>query len=383
MGRADNSRIKKAILQGVYEENQKIILPFSPEVPPSRSGFLRKLRFLSPAFLTVLLLMVYFAPGFFNQQEIPPEALSRQAPHLAWEKIILKQQGAEQRFSRSSNDETSISSWPEQPFDARNLLEYNLLLSQEQVRLSSVFGLAVQTLVIDPGHGGRDPGAIGGQGTREKDIVLDIALKLQKKLQKIGRYNVLLTRETDRYVSLADRVRFANMHNADLFISLHINALPQKEYNVTETFYFGPPQDEYTLHLTEKENHGSEVLNVDFNNMIKKIGNVLKEQESSRLASIIQHSLFTNMEKYDRVLADNGTKIAPFVVLLGVDAPSVLVEISCISKSEEEANLNNPEYREKITLSLVKGINGYLTQRETQLVKGDEHDGEKNENNKS
>ncbi len=111
----------------------------------------------------------------------------------------------------------------------------------------------------------------------------------------------------------------------------------------------------------------------DFKNMIKKIGDVLKEQESATLASTIQHSLFSNLEKYDRVIADNGTKIAPFVVLLGVDAPSVLVEISCISKSEEETNLNNPAYREKITSSLEEGISRYLTQRHTQVVKGDDN----------
>jgi N-acetylmuramoyl-L-alanine amidase len=271
---------------------------------------------------------------------------------------------------------------PVTPFNAQRLLEYNLLLNHDQVRLSSVFGLSVQTIVIDPGHGGRDPGAIGSQGTREKDIVLDIALRLRDQLMESGQYMVLLTRDTDTFMSLADRVQFTNLNKADLFISLHINALPQKQFNVTETFYFGPPSDLYTLRLAEQENRGSELLTGDFKNMIKKIGDVLKEQESATLASTIQHSLFSNMEKYDRVIADNGIKIAPFVVLLGVDAPSVLVEISCISKSEEETNLNNPAYREKITSSLEEGISRYLTQRHTQLVKGDDN-GEKISKNNS
>ena len=89
---------------------------------------------------------------------------------------------------------------------------------------------------------------------------------------------MLLTRDSDTFISLADRVKFANANGADLFISLHINALPQKEFNVTETYYFGPPSDLHTLRLAEQENRGSEILTGDFKNMIKKISNVLKEQ---------------------------------------------------------------------------------------------------------
>jgi N-acetylmuramoyl-L-alanine amidase len=259
------------------------------------------------------------------------------------------------------------------PFDAERLLKYNFLLNSEQVRLSSVFGLDVQTIVIDPGHGGKDPGAIGSAGTKEKEIVMDIALRLRDQLMQSGGYKVLLTRETDTFISLADRVKFSNTHKADLFISLHINALPQKQFNVTETFYFGPPSELYTLRLAEQENRGSEILSVDFKNMIQKIGDVLKEQESANLAATIQDSLFSNLQKYDREIVDNGTKIAPFVVLLGVDAPSVLVEISCISKEEEEANLNDTAYRERIITSLKAGITGYLSNRHTQVVKGDDN----------
>jgi len=218
-----------------------------------------------------------------------------------------------------------------------------------------------------------DPGAIGSQGTREKDIVLDIARRLRNKIMHDGQYRVLLTRETDTFISLLDRVKFSNQNKADLFISLHINALPQKQFNVTETFYFGPPSDEYTLRLAEQENRGSEILTGDFKDMIKKIGDVLKEQESATLAATLQHSLFSNLQKYDRVIADNGIKIAPFVVLLGVDAPSVLVEISCISKHEEETNLNNSAYREKITSSLKEGISDYLKQRQKEVAKGDDN----------
>lgn len=410
---ADSVKIKDAILQGVFEENLTISDPHAKGYRPGRqSGNTVRARGVTVLLITVLFVVVHFISDPIYQQSTDPVAFSARASTLPWQKIVHHSQAASsinRRFSYvtdsihrdpyASSVRVSTLPWaeivhdhqavpsidrsftnvadsiqrPVIPLDAQRLLNYDFLLNRDQVRLSSVFGLAVKTIVIDPGHGGRDPGAVGNQGTMEKDIVLDIALRLRDQLMQSGRYLVLLTRETDTFISLDDRVKFSNSHNADLFISLHINALPQKEFNVTETFYFGPPSDEYTLRLAEQENRGSEVLNRDFRNMIKKIGDVLKEQESASLATTIQHSLFTNMEKYDRVIADNGTKIAPFVVLLGVDAPSVLVEISCITKSEEETNLNTPAYREKITSSLKGGINGYLTQRQTQVVKGEDN----------
>lgn len=382
MPNAENANIRDVILQGVYEEN---LAMSAPHAKPARSGrhpgFRFITRILSVLLITVVIVLIQFVADPINQQSTNPVAFSEMASILPWAEIVHHQRVASFTVQQPSYIADSTP-WPVTPFNAQRLLDYNLLLNHDQVRLSSVFGLDVQTIVIDPGHGGRDPGAIGSHGTREKDIVLDIALRLRDQLMQSGQYMVLLTRDTDTFMSLADRVQFTNLNKADLFISLHINALPQKQFNVTETFYFGPPSDLYTLRLAEQENRGSELLTGDFKNMIKKIGDVLKEQESATLASTIQHSLFSNMEKYDRVIADNGIKIAPFVVLLGVDAPSVLVEISCISKSEEETNLNNPAYREKITSSLEEGISRYLTQRHTQVVKGDDN-GEKISKNNS
>lgn len=262
---------------------------------------------------------------------------------------------------------------PAVELNQEQLLDYSLILNDDQVRLSSIFGLDVQTIVIDPGHGGKDPGAIGVLGTQEKNIVLDIAKRLQESLQKSGRYNVVLTRETDVTMSLLDRVKFANSGRTDLFISLHVNSLPQKRFNVTETYYYGPPSDPEILKLAEQENRGSGILTKDFENMIKKIGNTFKEQESANLASAIQHSLFTNVKKYDKDIADAGIKIAPFVVLLGVDSPAVLVEISCITKKEEELKLNMPAYREEITTFLSQGTVHYLERRNLHVLKGDEN----------
>ena len=262
---------------------------------------------------------------------------------------------------------------PSVELNTDRLLDYSLMLNNEEVRLSSVFGLDVRTIVIDPGHGGKDPGAIGTFGTMEKDIVLDIAKGLKDSLEKRGRYMVMLTRDEDKTMSLSERVDFANAANADLFISLHVNALPQKSFNVTETYYYGPPSDAETLELAEQENKGSGVSTKEFENMIRKISNTFKEQESANLAMAIQHSLFTNVKKYDKDITDAGIKIAPLVVLLGVNAPSVLVEISCITKKEEELKLNMQAYREEITTFLTQGTMRYLNRRNLHVFEGEEN----------
>jgi N-acetylmuramoyl-L-alanine amidase len=254
--------------------------------------------------------------------------------------------------------------------DTNELLNYNLMLNDSNVRLSSIFGVAVQNIVIDPGHGGKDPGAIGPMGTKEEDIVLDIALRLRDRLRKNGKYNVFMTRKGDTYLSLAKRVKFANASRADLFISIHINSLPQKQVNLIETYYYGPSSDKGTLRLAEQENRDSGIQTKDFADMIKKIGNTFKEQESVNLATAVQQSLYFNIKKHDQNIGNAGIKFAPFVVLLGVDAPSVLVEISCISDKQEEAKLNTTSYRSEVASFLADGIIHYLTDRNLHLSGG-------------
>lgn len=376
---AQSGRLKSAILKGVYDENLKMESEL-PSARPVRILTRRKKRALTGSFflLAIALLTnlylngwnlrdepisiaestvaaVVFSPPQPGMGEVPV-SVAVPAPAARRTSYILRRPGIE-----------SVE------LNTDKLLDYSLILNDENIRLSSIFGLNVQTIIIDPGHGGRDPGAIGAMGTKEKDIVLEIARGLRDKLEKNGKYKVILTRESDLSMSLAERVEFANSGRTDLFISLHVNALPQKRENLIETYYYGPPSDAETLRLAEQENRGSGLLTKDFENMIKKIGNTFKEQESATLATAIQHSLFTNVKKYDKDIADAGIKIAPFVVLLGVDAPSVLVEISCISKKQEELKLNMPAYRDEITSFLAEGTIHYLARRNLHVFKGEEN----------
>ncbi len=240
---------------------------------------------------------------------------------------------------------------------------YDALLSQLGVPMADLFGLKVQTIVIDPGHGGIDPGATGHQGLREKDVALDIAKRLHDKLTKSGGYRVLLTREGDEKVYLKERVAFAKQHHADLFISIHANSLPVESVNYVETYYFGPHSDKSSLELAEKENQGSDYAMGDFREIIAKIGDTLKTEESKGLATAIHKHLYSNMKRRNGELVDAGTKTGPFMVLLGVEVPSVLVEVSCISNKAEETRLSTPGYRDSIAGFLKQGIVEYLDRR--------------------
>jgi N-acetylmuramoyl-L-alanine amidase len=244
--------------------------------------------------------------------------------------------------------------------------DYDAMLTRLDMPMADLFDLKIGTIVIDPGHGGIDPGAIGHQGLQEKDVALDIARRLRDKLTRTGRYHVLLTRGEDRKVYLKERVAFAKDNNADLFISIHANALPAEasSLNYVETYYFGPYSDLRTLEIAEKENHDSDYAIGDFRKIISKIGDTMKTEESKDLANAIHSKLYSGLKSHNQDMIDAGSKTGPFVVLLGVEVPSVLVEVSCISNMAEETRLSKPEYRDDIADYLKMGIIDYLDQRE-------------------
>ena len=176
---------------------------------------------------------------------------------------------------------------------------------------------------------------------------------------------MLLTREDDRKVFLKERVAFAKEHRADLFISIHINSQPAGagNLNYTETYYFGPHTDRRSLELAEQENRDSDYLMGDFREVIARIGDTLKTEESKELAGSIHAHLYNSLKRRSRNLLDARSKTGPFMVLLGVEVPSVLVEISCISNKGEESRLSTPAYRDAVADYLKSGIVEYLEQR--------------------
>ena len=228
--------------------------------------------------------------------------------------------------------------------------------------------LAIKTIVIDPGHGG-EPGAISESGVTEKDITLDVALRL-RRLLKESPFEVLLTRQTDRRISLDKRVAFANQHKADLFISIHVNWMEPHSLRALETYYVGPTDDPATLRLASRENKDSELSLSDYKHILEKIYVDARRDESRALARSIQSQVYRALKAKNPQLVNRGVKTAPFVVLIGTEMPAILVEIACLSNQDEVELLTKEDYRESIALALLRGIHDYETSLNSPVAKG-------------
>jgi N-acetylmuramoyl-L-alanine amidase len=216
---------------------------------------------------------------------------------------------------------------------------------------------SIKTVVIDPGHGG-EPGTTAESGLMEKEVTLDIALRLRRLLEKAP-FRVLLTRETDRWMSLDKRVTFANENQADLFLSIHVNSMEPSSIRGLETFYVGPADDPATLRLASRENRGSGYSFSDYKKILEKIYVDMRRDESRALAHTVQNHLFRSLKASNPKLENRGVKTAPFVVLIGTQMPAILVEIASLSNLEEAELLSTEDYRENIALALAEGIQTY------------------------
>jgi N-acetylmuramoyl-L-alanine amidase len=292
----------------------------------------------------------------------PIDMSQRPNPNLLDAALPARQDGDKERDAelKTGGDPTLFNS----PQD------YSGLVGPMPVSIAELFDLRVRTIAIDPGHGGRDPGAIGPSGLKEKDLTLDIARRLRDRLEKNWNHRILLTRDRDVNVSLKRRVEFVNENGADLFISIHVNYIPVEPVMIIETYFFGAQADEEAMRTAEKENQGSEYVMAEFRAMIEKISDNFKQQESRSLALSIQESLFRSIRNKNARTANRGIKSAPFVVLLGADMPSVLAEATCISNKKEEEKLADPAYREEIAGYLEVGIAEYLEKSKKEPIKG-------------
>jgi N-acetylmuramoyl-L-alanine amidase len=222
----------------------------------------------------------------------------------------------------------------------------------------NVFPLSLKRIVIDPGHGGVQTGAISESGLMEKEVTLDVALRLRRLLADAP-FDVLLTRESDKTLGLENRVSFANSSNADLFVSIHVNWMEPRTIRGLETFFVGPTDDPITMKLVSIENRESGYSFSDLRQALEKIYIDARRNESRTLARTIQGRLYGSLKQTNPELEDRGVKTAPFAVLVGTQMPAILVEVSCLSNTDEVKLLTNGEYREKIALALLDGIRSY------------------------
>jgi N-acetylmuramoyl-L-alanine amidase len=222
----------------------------------------------------------------------------------------------------------------------------------------AVLPLTVKRIVIDPGHGGKQHGAISESGVSEKDITLDIALRLRRLMAHTA-LEVLMTRESDETLRLEQRVDFANANNVDLFVSIHVNWMEPREIRPLETYYVGATNDPALIELARIENRDSDYSLADYRRLLDKIYLDNRRDESHRLAKTINAELYRSLSQINPELENRGVKMAPFAVLIGTQMPAVLAEVSCLSNEEDVKLLTNADYREKIAEALLRGILSY------------------------
>jgi N-acetylmuramoyl-L-alanine amidase len=228
--------------------------------------------------------------------------------------------------------------------------------------LAKQLALGVRRIVIDPGHGGKDFGAPGfTPGVHEKDVVLEIAKRVARRVRDELNLEAILTRSDDRYLTLEERTAFANTRGADLFVSIHTNASRDPRAYGTETYFLNLATDDEAIRVAAMENATSTKNISDLHSILNDLLRNAKINESSRLAQVVQSSLIKNLNRrgYDRV-KDKGVKQAPFYVLLGARMPSILVETAFISNRDECHLLTSPSYQEHLAESIVRGLRTYI-----------------------
>jgi len=221
-------------------------------------------------------------------------------------------------------------------------------------------GLGIKTIVIDPGHGGSDPGCLDSFGQQEKDTALDISLRLKDLLKAGSELSVILIRETDIHVPLENRTVIANQNKADIFISVHVNAFRKKDRRGVETFYLNFSPDPGVNELAARENATTTKTIGEMDKIIKKIVQNSKIIESKELAQKIQENLVKCLSRNYTEIKDLGTKGGPFWVLIGSEMPSVLVEVSHLSNAQEAQRLKSGAYRQQIAQGIFEGIMAYI-----------------------
>jgi N-acetylmuramoyl-L-alanine amidase len=225
--------------------------------------------------------------------------------------------------------------------------------------LTRALGLKVNRIVIDAGHGGHDDGTIGPHGVVEKDVVLDIALRLSKLVQDRMGAEVILTRSDDTFIPLHERTAIANDHKSDLFLSIHANSSPAPEVAGTETFYLNFSSSPGAIDVAARENAGSDKNVGELKDLIQSITLNDKIEESRTFAQDVETSIQNQAVRSNAEAKNRGVKQAPFVVLIGASMPSILAEVGFLTNKRDESNLGKPEYRQKIAEALYKGLAHY------------------------
>ncbi len=261
--------------------------------------------------------------------------------------------GRRTKKSRSTTSDAKVVGYPGVPARAA------VKTAEGETSLVRALGLKINRIVIDAGHGGHDSGTIGVDGLEEKDVVLDVALRLGKLLHDRLGAEVIYTRSDDTFVPLETRTAIANKAQADLFLSIHANSSPEPSARGVETYYLNFTAQPDALEVAARENAVSGQSIYQLSDLVKKITLKDKIAESREFATDVEQGLYGGLARGNDGLKDRGVKKAPFVVLIGANMPSILAEISFVTNPRDAGELRQPEYRERVAESLFKGVSRY------------------------
>ncbi|MBR2033235.1 MAG: N-acetylmuramoyl-L-alanine amidase [Alphaproteobacteria bacterium] len=282
---------------------------------------------------------------------LPPQS------NFSWRFVIDLELASERDFTSKVGNDHAFSS------DAYNKGRVSVKNNSSSKAAFTAPKTSKKVIVLDAGHGGVDPGAIGIGGTYEKHITLAMAKELQEELDKTGRYKVYLTRNRDIFIPLRKRVQIARQHDADLFVSIHADSAANKRATGLSVYTLSEKaSDKEAAALAEKENKADIVAGLDFAEHSKEVSDVLlnlAQRETLNRSAELATFMVQEMRKSIRTLHDTH-RFAGFAVLKAPDVPSVLVELGYLSNRTEEKQLKQKSYRKKLSTAAVKAINKYF-----------------------
>ncbi len=339
--RGRGERLKKRLVQQAVQQNLELIHGRGPAAVLERRRRRRLLmRWSLPAVsLPMVAVLGLWGPGLRSPEALPGPAEELPAGAMS---VLLPAIRPEPEFPQSESPTEAAAVQPAStvPVD------------------SAVFPLAVRHIAIDPGHGGHNLGTHLSGGLSEKEITLDIGVRLAERLTEAG-YRVTLTRDDDRFVSLRDRAAIANAAGADIFVSIHVNWIADGGSRGVETYFLGTTDDPRLSRLAADENRDSGYSLADMRSLVDRIYSGVRIEKSQGLARSLQSELFQSLKQVNLDLTDRGVKSAPFLVLVDTRMPAILAEVSCLSNRKEADLLTKPLYRQYIADALSLGLMSY------------------------
>ena len=283
---------------------------------------------------------------------IPPVASAPVAPTVSAPVTAVPGNTPAPPVSHADAKSVGVSAAPGAPKAARHT-------ATGDTSLVRALGLKIQRVVIDPGHGGHDQGTEGPHGLLEKELVLDVSMRLGKLIEDRIGAEVIYTRTDDTFIPLEGRTALANDKKADLFLSIHANSSPVPRITGVETYYLSLTDSKEAKDVAARENNAAQLSVFQLHDLIQRITLTDKAEESKEFASRMQSSLFAFSARNFPAEKNRGVKKAPFVVLIGAHMPSILAEIGFVSNPREEALLKKPDYRQKLAEALYRGVSRY------------------------